>query len=306
MKKHRLLALIIVGTLVAASCGGSSTTDSEYGAVVAERDATLNDLAAAEQALVSSESDVEALTAEVESLTEGSERLESEVDASAAVAADAGARADAAIAEAADAREETEALKVRFDPEIRAALESEIAAEIVRACGQAKEEYDRSVSTIVGWSEGWASVTTREALIAEVDECSAAERSKGEEQRESDRLAACESVDVDALEKNPDKYRGECIHMWVLVVQYDSATGICTFRGEMASRKTSRWYEYDGNAMFSGSTDPVCPELDDIDNDDFVEMWASGNGTLSYDTTAGGTATATVWRIEKIELWRKD
>jgi hypothetical protein len=306
MNKQRLLILIVVGTLVAASCGGSSTTDSEYEAVAAERDAALNDLTAAEQALASSESDVGALNSEVEAMSEGSELLQAEVDTLAAAAADANARADTAIAEADAARAETEALKVRFDPEIRAALESEVAAEVVRACDQAKEEYDRSVSTIVSWSAGWESVTTREVLIAEVDECSAAERSKSEEQREADRLATCESVDVDALEKNPDKYRGECIHMWVQIVQYDSATGICTFRGEMASRKTSRWYDYDGNAMFSSSGDPVCPELDDIDNDDFVEMWATGNGTLSYDTTAGGTATATVWRIEKIDLWRKD
>lgn len=308
MNKLGLLSLTIAVALVAASCTGTESTDSEsaYDVVVAERDTALTDLTEAEQALSDAEAATETLAGDIETMTDEAERLRAEVAALTSRVAEAEAEAAAARDDASSAQAEIEALKLRFDPEIRAALEAEIATELARACDQAKEEYDRSVATIVSWSAGWESVTTRDTLIKDVEECSAAERSKTVEQREKERLASCESVDVDALEKNPDKYRGSCIHMWVRVVQYDSATGICTFRGEMASRKTSRWYDYDGNAMFSSSTDPVCPELDDIDNDDFVEVWATGAGTLSYDTTAGGTATATVWRIEKIDLWRKD
>ena len=94
--------------------------------------------------------------------------------------------------------------------------------------------------------------------------------------------------------------------MWARITQYDTATGVCTFRADLSDRKTTRWYDYDGNAFFSSPTDPVCPELDGIDTDDYVEVWATGNGIYTYDTTAGGSATATLWVIESIELVKKD
>jgi regulator of replication initiation timing len=314
MQTHgRYSLIVVVVAVLVAACGGSETSSSEYDAVVAERDAALGNLAAAEQQLEETAAlvddlgaDLDAALGEVERLTTESVNLTEQVNDLEETAQAATDDAAAAKDDAAAAKAEVEALKLQYDPEIRVALHAEIAAETTRACEQAKTDYDTSVATIVNWTTTWQAATTEAAMIEEVESCAAAERSKTAEQRERDRLAACESVDTDALEKNPDLYRDQCIHMWARVVQYDSATGVCTFRAETADRKSSRWYDYDGNAMFSGATDPVCPELDEIDNDDFVEIWATGAGTLTYDTTSGGSATATVWRIEKIDLWRKD
>jgi hypothetical protein len=195
---------------------------------------------------------------------------------------------------------------LKYDAEIRAELEADIAGEVVRACVEAKEKYESAISSIVKWLPDWEVVTTRASLITDVEDCSAVARAKTADQREAERLAACETVDIDSLEKDPDKYRGDCVRMWACIVQYDTNTGVCTFRAEMSATKNSRWYNYDGNALFSAENASFCPELDGIDNNDFVQIWATGNGTTNCDTQAGGTATATLWVIEKIELWKKD
>lgn len=304
-KRPVRLAVALTVVLVGAACSSPGASESDYEAIVSERDQLAADIKSIESELSQVDAEVAEVTAALDAAGDETLGLLAEIDDLRVELNGARSALTEAKDEASALRSEMVALVLKYDAEIRAELEAEITGEVARACTEAEEEYDRSVATIVNWSPEWEVVTSRADLIQEVEDCSAAERSKTAEQRETDRLAACEAVDVDALEKNPDAYRGECIHMWVYIVQYDSNTGVCTFRAEMSARKTSRWYDYDGNALFSSATDPVCPELDGIDNNDFIEVWATGNGTLSYDTQAGGTATATVWRIEKVDLWKK-
>lgn len=306
MIRTRLLALLMAGALLAGACSSAAVSQAEFDDVTVERDSAMQDAAAAVEATEQAQSELDRLTSQLESkdaeaadLESANRDLEAQLKAAeSAVEANAQASADAQAA--------LQEILVKFDVEIRAELETEVAAEVSRACDEAKADVDSAIAGIVRWSPDWEPVSTEADLIAAVESCSSAERSKTVEQREDDRLASCESVDIDALEKNPDKYAGTCIHMWARIVQYDSNTGVCTFRADMSRTKTTRWYDYDGNAIISSASDPICPELDDIDKDDFIEVWATGAGTLTYDTTIGGSATATLWVIERVLLVKKE
>ena len=111
---------------------------------------------------------------------------------------------------------------------------------------------------------------------------------------------------VDEIEKDPDAFTGTCVHMWGYIVQWDANTGACSFRAELAGRYYQDWFEYDGNNYLAAGDLDSCPELDGIDNNDFIEFWATGAGALTYDTTIGGSATAALWAIEKIALLKKE
>lgn len=83
---------------------------------------------------------------------------------------------------------------------------------------------------------------------------------------------------VDEIEKDPDAFTGTCVHMWGYIVQWDANTGACSFRAELAGRYYQEWFEYDGNNYLAAGDLDSCPELDGIDNNDFIEFWATGQG----------------------------
>lgn len=291
MTYGRLAAIVLVGILA----GCSSGDDNQLVEMTAERDQLAAQVESLEQQAVDSEAEAEA---EVESLRTELEAAQSEVAAARETEADAEDRAAAAEAQA-------EELRLRYDPEVRAELGAAYEAEVARACADAEERWQTPVSSIIRWDPDWSPVSTQADLIAAVEECAAEERSKTAEEREAERLASCERVDVDSVEKDPDAFTGVCVHMYVEIIQFDANTGRCSFRGEMSAVRSTSWLDYDGNAIFLTESDSVCPELDGIDNNDYVEVWAYGAGSLTYDTTIGGSATAVLWDIEKIELIQK-
>lgn len=203
--------------------------------------------------------------------------------------------------------------KVQFDPEIRKSLLVEVASEVERACVSAIDKFDTAIANLIIWSDNWLPVSSRTELIAAVEECSASERSKTAEQRESDRLSACISVEPDQIEKRPDAYTGTCVSMYAVIVQFDSATGPCAFHANVSNRQERRSYNYDLRAAFGYSDSESqsafvtdCSALDEIDGDDIVQIWATGNGAYSYSTTNGSTNTIPSFKIEKVVLIRKE
>lgn len=280
---------LVVMALVIGACG--SDLSAEVEALTAERDELV--------------AEVSQLEGDNDSMQEQLAELEAELERARNEAAAARESAEAAETRAADAEATAEELRLRYDPEIRAELQAAYEAEIARACADAEERWQTPISSVVRWDPDWSPVATQADLIAAVDECAAEERSKTVEQREAERLASCERVDVDAIERDSDAYTGVCVHMYVEIVQFDANTGRCSFRGEMSAVRSTSWLDYDGNAIFLTEDDSVCPELDGIDNNDYVEIWAFGSGSFTYDTTIGGSATAVLWDIEKIELIQK-
>ena len=259
--------------------------------ITAERDRATEDLRLSEASLRDSEASLSAAETELGTLTRAADSANEE----ARLAED---RAD-------DAEAQVEALLEQYDPDIRAARQAAYDEEIVRACDVAETQVDASIASLTNWTDDWQSIGTESDLLASVEACAAAERSKTTEQRELDRLAACGVVDVDSLEKDPDAYTGTCVHLWANISQYDANTGVCSFRAELSAVRSTYWLDYSGNAIFLTDSDTECPELDGIDVDDFIEVWAIGSGSYTYDTTIGGSATATLWSIDVVELVKK-
>ena len=185
-----------------------------------------------------------------------------------------------------------------------------VDSEIERACGVAIERYRTSVSSLIRWKSAWSSVMPRDELIAAVEECAGPDRSEAVER--ADFLDSCVRVSVDKIGKNPDSLAGDCYVIYGRIVQFDSATGPCSFHADIARNYSTNWWDYDIRSTFGYENNELlsafrreCPELDDIDVDDYIKVWATVLGSFSYETTTGGTSTVPSLRIEKIELMKK-
>ena len=186
-----------------------------------------------------------------------------------------------------------------------------VEEEIERACGAAVDRYRTAVSSLIRWRSAYSSVMSRDEMTAAVEDCAEPERSQAAERAEF--LDNCERISVDQIEKNPDGLKGECFVMYGRIVQFDSNTGPCSFHANIARNQSSRWYDYDVRSTFGYEDDEIlsafrqdCPELDRIDGDDFIKVWGTVLGSFSYDTSIGGSNTVPSFKIEKVELVRKD
>ena len=293
MRARGFLTAFVVLALTACQGNTAELTEStaqiarledQLVVLAAERDRATKDLEDSQASLLATETELVALT-----------RSADLADDAAKLAEDRAVAAETAV----------EALLEQYDPQIRAARQVAYDAEVVRACEVAKTQVDASIASLTNWTDDWQSIGTESDLMASVEACAVEERSKTMEQRELDRLASCGVVDVDSLEKDPDAYTGTCVHFWANISQYDANTGVCSFRAGLSAVRSTYWLDYSGNAMFLTDSDTDCPELDGIDVDDFIEVWAIGSGSLTYDTTIGGSATATLWTIDVVELVKK-
>lgn len=124
------------------------------------------------------------------------ENLEGELNASQSSAAAMASERDDALAE-------VERIRLKYDPEIRAELQAEYDAALARACTAAKEDVDAAITSLVDYDDRWEPIGTSGELNQAVADCAAGERAKTAAQRQADRLAACQTVDVDAMVKNP-------------------------------------------------------------------------------------------------------
>lgn len=109
--------------------------------------------------------------------------------------------------------------------------------------------------------------------------------------------------DFAKLAKDPDSQIGENFLLYGVVTQFDAATGVCIFRANSSNSDQSGRYEFDVNAIFSsGDADSNCPVLDDIVLDDHVKIWATVQGSFSYETQIGGETTVPAFDVASIEL----
>lgn len=98
--------------------------------------------------------------------------------------------------------------------------------------------------------------------------------------------------------KDPDSHVGEQIVIYGHITQFDSATGTDTFRADTAHAQQDDWYDYDVNTIITGSE----VLLSEIVQDDIVKMWVTGLGSLTYDTSIGGSATVPLFLVHQIEV----
>jgi ethanolamine utilization protein EutA (predicted chaperonin) len=90
--------------------------------------------------------------------------------------------------------------------------------------------------------------------------------------------------------------------LYVQISQFDANTGPCEFRGWFDSRRHEYNFEYpDDNGLFYAANQSDCPEFDRFSSDSTVKVWATVIGAESYDTTIGGSTTATSFRVVQIQ-----
>lgn len=108
------------------------------------------------------------------------------------------------------------------------------------------------------------------------------------------------------LVKNPDSFKGKTIVLYAVITQFDSATGPCTFRANIAHRKQETSWKYEDNVVFKGGGSASdCPDLSGFVDDDEVRITATSLGSISYDTQIGGRTTVPSFRVEKITAINK-
>lgn len=109
--------------------------------------------------------------------------------------------------------------------------------------------------------------------------------------------------DLSLLAKSPDDHFGETVVVYGEITQFDAATGICTFRADVAHANMASTWDYEHNAIFTGGDgEEDCPALQDFITEDEVRITATSLGSLSYDTQIGGSTTVPMFMVEKITL----
>lgn len=101
--------------------------------------------------------------------------------------------------------------------------------------------------------------------------------------------------------KNPDSHVDENVIIYARITQFDSGTGPCVFRADVSQALVGK-YDYEHNSMFAaGDGVSDCKELDDFIADDLVKITATVTGSLTYDTTIGGSTTVPMFKVVKIK-----
>ena len=95
------------------------------------------------------------------------------------------------------------------------------------------------------------------------------------------------------LVKAPDTYLGNTYKIWACISQFDAATGADTFRAQASYQKETYWYTNGSNSVFTGDA----TELLDFVQNDMVQMNVVSLGSLSYDTTLGGSTTVPAFEV---------
>lgn len=197
-----------------------------------------------------------------------------------------------------------------------AALETEFNLEALRACQASKAS---GKAEDVRWDKKYEAIgkdlnTLRTLAQKCLDDARAADKAAADAQAAADakaaaerELASAQTPNVDAIVKNPDKFKGQTFVFVVDITQYDAATGSCAFRGLWDTSYHQYNFDYKGdNAIFSsGDASKDCPVLDNIDENDIVKVWAKSTGSFSYDTQIGGNTTVPSFNVLKAELLQK-
>lgn len=100
------------------------------------------------------------------------------------------------------------------------------------------------------------------------------------------------------IAKNPDSHIGEAIVVYGSVTQFDTATGVDTFRADVGASNREYSFDYPTNTILSGDED----ELSDLVEDDEFRAKVTVTGSLTYDTQIGGETTVPQLQVESIKV----
>ncbi|MBQ0905534.1 hypothetical protein [Micromonospora sp. U21] len=100
------------------------------------------------------------------------------------------------------------------------------------------------------------------------------------------------------IAKDPDGYLGKTYVVYGRVTQFDAATGVDSFRADVAHRRMADEYDYETNTIFNGSQS----DLDNLVEDDTFRANVTVLGSYSYDTQIGGETTVPLLQVDSIKV----
>lgn len=102
------------------------------------------------------------------------------------------------------------------------------------------------------------------------------------------------------IAKDPDAHVGESYLVFGEVTQFDSATGTSAFRANVAAANVCEYGFFDGdNTVLQAATGV---DLADVVTDDVFAAQVTVMGSLSYDTSIGGSTTVPRLQVDSIEV----
>lgn len=105
--------------------------------------------------------------------------------------------------------------------------------------------------------------------------------------------------DWQLVERNPDAHEGESYVLYGAVTQADANMGGISIRVNTSPVQQSRRYNYDINTIvMAGDLDA----FSDVVQGDHVKMLFEVTGSMTYDTTIGGSATAVMGTAYDVEV----
>ncbi|WP_042376424.1 DUF2510 domain-containing protein [Gordonia alkanivorans] len=109
---------------------------------------------------------------------------------------------------------------------------------------------------------------------------------------------AVSSRDWQLVAKNPDTHVGELYVIYGRVVQADAATGSTQMRVSTDGQQVDS-YDFDVNTVVTAGL----ASFSEVVEDDLIAMWVSVDGSVTYDTTMGGSVTAPKVEANIIEVY---
>ncbi len=295
----RTFATFGIATLISA-CGADTSeleaAQAEAAAAGSEATELQSDLEAKLTTIAELEAELASSSDLIETQTEAADQLTNEIETLRSELADAESDRSAAQAE-------LEAVRIQFDPEIKAAAQAAWDAELAEACDAAGNGTGL-ISSFVDHTEEMSAIGTRAQLVDAVTLCAEPLRSRSEAEKLD---AECSPGDVDAVLRDTDGFVGDCLVMHVIPWQWDSRTGECTFLGSWDPNNLgARYsYKYDGDGIFRAGPSVCGDGLADADQDDLLKVWVTVTGTFRYDTAAGGTNEIPDFTLRRVELVAK-
>ncbi len=139
------------------------------------------------------------------------------------------------------------------------------------------------------------------AASKKAEEKKAKEAAEKAEKEKSNKDKKVSKRDLAQIVKKPDAHIDENVILYARITQFDSGTGPCSFRADLSHAYVGK-YDYDYNSMFSAGDGLFsCDILDDFVADDIVQVTATVLGSLTYDTTIGGSTTVPKFQVVKIK-----
>lgn len=105
--------------------------------------------------------------------------------------------------------------------------------------------------------------------------------------------------DWQLLERTADSHTGEKYVLYGYVTQADSAMGSYGIRVNTSGEQLGSWYDYEINTIVLAASDDL---LSTVITGDTVKLLVEVQGSTSYDTAIGGTATAITVLAYSVEI----